>query len=295
MKIEEKLMSLRTNKLHPAFGLEVEGLDLSRPLPTGAADELDALLAEHGVLVFRRQLLEEKDLIDFAGKFGELESTIYKKGVSPYNPEVIYISNLKYPDGNNVGLLGDMEVDWHSDQTYRTRPATGSMLYGVEVPSSSGRTYWANQYLAYESLPEDVKQAIDGKLGVFSYARRLEVFYPKDQRNDKDLKSRAPETAVHPVVLQNPITKRKALYADPVTLVEIQGFSKADNDRILRVLAEHAVKAQLVYQHEWSRGDAVFWDNGCTLHKRDPIAAEHARFMKRMTIYLRPQRHCLPH
>lgn len=288
-------MGLRTTKLHQDFGLEVDGLDLSRPLPAGAAEELDALLAQNGVLVFRRQLLEEKDLIDFAGRFGELETTIYKKGVSPYNREVIYISNLKYPDGGNVGLLGDMEVDWHSDQTYRARPATGSMLYGVEVPSSSGRTHWASQYLAYESLPADVKRAIDGKLGVFSYAKRLEVFYPKDQKNDQDLKSRTPESAVHPVVLENPVTKRKALYADPVTLLEIQGLSKAENERILRVLAEHAVKPEFVYRHQWSQGDAVFWDNGCTLHKRDPIGAEHARFMKRMTIYLRPQRHCLPH
>ncbi|MSQ55713.1 MAG: TauD/TfdA family dioxygenase [Betaproteobacteria bacterium] len=288
-------MSLKTTPLQPRFGAEVHGVDLSQPLSAGVSAELDDLLAREGVLVFRRQLLSEPDLVRFAGGFGELEKTIYTKGVSPYHPEVIYISNLKYPDGGNVGLLGDQELGWHSDQTYRSRPATGSMLYGLEVPSSSGCTYWANQYLAYESLPAQAQQAIEGRIGIFSYGKRLEVFYPKEQKNDKDLKQRTPENAPHPLVLSNPVTGRKALYADPVTLLEIEGLPKAESERILAVLAEHCSAPETVYAHRWSQGDVVFWDNGCTLHRRDPIESERARFMKRMTIYLRGERHCLPY
>lgn len=288
-------MNLQSLPLHKDFGLEIQGVDLSEPLGDGVSAELDDLLAQNGVLVFRRQLLGEEDLVRFAGGFGELEKTIYTKGVSPYHPEVIYISNLKYPDGGNVGLLGDQELRWHSDQTYRTRPATGSMLYGLEVTSTSGCTYWANQYLAYESLAEDIRKAIEGRTGVFSYAKRLEVFYPKEQKNDKDLNQRAPEAAVHPIVLVNPVTGRRALYADPVTLQEIQGVSKSENARLLGILEEHCALPNAVYQHDWRQGDVVFWDNGCTLHRRDPVDAARARFMKRMTIYLRGERHCLPH
>jgi alpha-ketoglutarate-dependent taurine dioxygenase len=288
-------MNMHTMPLQKDFALEIQDLDLSKPLSSERSAQLDDLLARHGVLVFRRQLLSEEDLVRFAGGFGELEKTIYTKGVSPYHPEVIYISNLKYPDGNNVGLLGDQELDWHSDQTYRTRPATGSMLYGLEVTSTSGCTYWANQYMAYESVPADTKRAIDGRTGVFSYAKRLEVFYPKDQKNDQDLKKRAPDAAVHPIVLTNPITGRKALYADPVTLKTIEGVSPEENERLLGILGKHCAISDAVYQHHWQLGDVVFWDNGCTLHRRDPIDAARARFMKRMTIFLRGERHCLPH
>lgn len=288
-------MNLASIPLHKDFALEIQGLDLSEPLDKAVSAQLDDLLARHGVLVFRRQLLSEEDLVRFAGGFGELEKTIYTKGVSPYHPEVIYISNLKYPDGGNVGLLGDQELKWHSDQTYRTRPATGSMLYGLEVTSTSGCTYWANQYLAYESLPADVRRAIDGRKGVFSYAKRLEVFYPKEQKDDKSLSQRAPEAAVHPIVLEHPRSRRKALYADPVTLQEIEGVSSEENSKLLEILTKHCALPGAVYQHEWRQGDVVFWDNGCTLHRRDPIDAARARFMKRMTIYLRGESHCLPH
>ena len=100
---------------------------------------------------------------------------------------------------------------------------------------------------------------------------------------------------MHPIVLVNPVTGRRALYADPVTLQEIQGVSKAENERLLGILEEHCALPNAVYRHDWRQGDVVFWDNGCTLHRRDPIDAARARFMKRMTIYLRGERHCLPH
>lgn len=286
--------TLETTPLHREFGMEVHDVDLSKPLPESVAEELAELLGQQGVLLFRRQLLTADHLIRFGGMFGELERTIYTNGVSPYRPEIIYISNLKYPNGKNVGLLGEMEVDWHSDQTYRARPATGSMLYGVEVPASSGSTYWSNQYLAYESLPDRIKQAIEGRIGIFSYEKRLETFYPKDQKDDKDLKKRAPQFAPHPIVLVNPVTQRRSLYADPVTLAEIEGMSKDENLRILSVLNSHCARPEQIYEHRWQQGDTVFWDNGCTLHKRNPIADGQARFMKRMTIFLRPEYHCLP-
>ena len=288
-------MKFNTKPLHDKFGLLIKDIDLSLPLKEGMHDQLDELLSIHGVLLFRKQLLGEEDLIRFAGGFGALETTIYTKGVSPTNKEVIYISNLKYPDGSNVGLLGDQEVDWHSDQTYRSNPATGAMLYRLEVPTTSGRTYWANQYLAYEMLPQEVKDKIDGRSGVFSYAKRLEVFYGKDQKNDKQLTQRAPELALHPIVLTHPVSKRKALYADPVTLLEIEGMTRSESDSILSVLNKACSIPSVIYEHHWQQGDLVFWDNGCTLHKRDPIASDHARFMKRMTIHMRPANHCLPH
>lgn len=286
---------METTPLKGEFGLEVRNVDLSVPLDEATLAEMDHLLATHGVLVFRRQLLSEEDLIRFAGAFGELESTIYDKGVSPYHSEVIYISNLLYPDGGNVGLLGDGEVGWHSDQIYRDRPATGSMLYGVEIVKPSGCTYWADQYHAYETLPDTIKEAIDGRRGNFSYGRRLEAFYPKGQENDETLKTRAPQAAMHPLVLTNPVTGRKALYSDPYTITAIEGLELEESARIVGILIAHCSQPARIYAHDWRQGDIVFWDNGCTLHRRQPIDARHARLMKRMTIYLRPDRHCLPH
>lgn len=290
-----------SSPLHPKFGLEITNVDLSKPLSSEHRLLIDDLLGKEGLLLFRRQVLTEEQLIVAAGALGDLEHIIYSDGISPCHNEVAYVSNLQYTNEKPVGAGGSqiggiMELKWHSDQTYLAKPATGAMLYAVEVPPPSfgGSTYWANQYLAYESLPEDIKQIIDGKVGMFSYASRLAKFYSPEQMKDEELKKKVPKTALHPIVLTHPVTKRKALYADPVTLAEVQGLSQAQNDRLLPILAKHACEKSLAYQHRWQPGDVVLWDNGCTLHMRDPVTENHPRLLKRMTIFLQKNSHCLP-
>ena len=37
----------------------------------------------------------------------------------------------------------------------------GTMLYGIEIPQFGGDTEWANQYLAYESLSDGMREFLD--------------------------------------------------------------------------------------------------------------------------------------
>ena len=49
---------------------------------------------------------------------------------------------------------------WHTDNSYVEVPPAGSMLYAVIIPTDGGGdTYFNNQYLAYEELLENLKQA----------------------------------------------------------------------------------------------------------------------------------------
>ena len=61
---------------------------------------------------------------------------------------------------NTIGGLGSGELHWHTDQAYMAEPATGAILYGVEVPEDGPHTYWANLQLAYEALPQETKSRI---------------------------------------------------------------------------------------------------------------------------------------
>src|SRR5207248_5837584 len=113
--------------------------------------------------------------------------------LSPYQSEIIYFSTLRYADGRNVGgFSGGEDVDWHSDQTFRPSPATGAILYGVEVPKDGGDIYWADQYAAYERLPEDVRNRIEGRIGTYRYAKRLRIM------NSAELKDKVQELSKMP-------------------------------------------------------------------------------------------------
>jgi alpha-ketoglutarate-dependent taurine dioxygenase len=176
------------------------------------------------------------------------------------------------------------------------RPATGAMLYGVEVPQGGGDIYWANQYGAWDSLPEDIKALIDGKTGVYRYAKRLAIMNPLElKKNEAQAKAMASKPdALHPVVLTHPATGRKALYADPTTLVAIQGLSEAENARVLPLLFAAGGDESLVYRHKVRNGDLMLWDNGCTMHRRDQMQLDQPRLMKRTTFRLSGASYCVP-
>lgn len=290
------MTQIKTTPLHSEFVVEVHASIpdvVDEPL---AIEALKAIWRQFPVMIFRRQALQEAELVRFSECFGICDSTVRKDIQSPYYEKIIYFSTLKYADGRFVGgFAGGDDVDWHSDQTYQLQPATGAILYGTEVPQDGGDIYWADQYGAWERLPQDVQSLIEGKMGIFRYAKRYAAL------NALELKEKSTANALlnlpdarHPVVLRHPKTGRAALYADPTTLVSIEGFTSEQNDRVLPVLFESGGHASLVYRHEVRNGDLMMWDNGCTMHRRDAMSLEQPRLMKRTTFRLPVSEHCLP-
>lgn len=289
--------AIATRPLHPAFGVEVEGIRIDRILDDEAMlAALRRLWQAHAVLVLRRQSLSEDELVRFSSAFGRCEVVSRRDILSPYRDEIIYFSTLRYADGRTVGgFAGGEEVDWHSDQTFRPAPATGAMIYGVEVPRDGGAMHWANQYLAWERLPADVRQAIDGRTGVYRYAKRLEIMNMSELKDRIEAMKRDFPEVRHPVVLTHPVTGRKALYADPTTLVSIDGLSEAACERILPQLFAAGRDPAGVCSHVVAHGDILVWDNGCLMHRRDPVDVAQPRLMKRTTFRVPADGHCVPH
>jgi len=207
-------------------------------------------------------------------------------------PEVVQISNMKDSAGRSIGGLGAGELGWHTDQSYVADPATGSVLYMVEMPRDGGRTYWANLQLAYDALPEKTKTRIDGLSGVYDYVARQST-YDDEPEMSQELRRKTPPVT-HPLVNRHPVTGRKSLYLDPTTSVGIAELAGPQGRELLDELNEHATQPDFVYAHEWQIGDVVMWDNGFLLHRRDPFDVGQNRLLKRTTLRLSPAHHIVP-
>lgn len=287
--------TITTKPLHTDFVKEIDVRIAERLDDPAFFEELKSIWRACPVMIFRRQVVTEEELVAFSNQFGQCEVVSRKDILSPYREEIIYFSTLRYADGRTVGgFAGGEDVGWHSDQTFRPEPSTGAILYGVEVPRDGGDIYWADQYGAYDRLPEDVKRIIEGRTGRYRYAKRLTILNPAELKGQIDELARAPDV-FHPLVLQHPRTGRKALYADPTTLVAIEGLSQEESDRVLPVLFEVGGDAALVYQHKIMPGDVMMWDNGCVMHRRDPMRLDQPRLMKRTTFRLSSEEYCVPH
>ena len=286
-------MPLETRSLDNSFALEVIGLRLWERQDEPTIDELLALSARHPVLVFRRQALSEDELADFSALFGPLERIVRTEWASPVRPEVGVISNLKDGQGKPIGGLGDGEIQWHSDQSYMLNPATGAMLYALELPPEGGITSWVDLCAAYACLPDRLKRAVEGRRAIFDYAKRLAGYQGVDRVISEEAKRKTPPI-LHPMVHAHPVTGRMALYLDSTTTVGIEGMDEASGSALLDEIYNFATRPEFVYRHRWQVGDALLWDNGFTMHRREPFDPSARRLMKRTTIFLSRERHIVP-
>jgi alpha-ketoglutarate-dependent taurine dioxygenase len=286
-------MPLESRPLDDSFAREVLGLRLWEPLGDATVEQLRGLWAHHPVLVFRRQALSERELADFSALFGPLERVVRTEWASPVVPEVGLISNLKDAQAKPIGGLGDGEIEWHSDQSYMRNPATGAMLYALELPPEGGTTSWVDLGAAFAALPDRLKGMIGGRRAVFSYVKRLAGYQGVDRVISEEAKRKTPPV-LHSLVHAHPVTGRKALYLDSTTTVGVDGMDDASGSALLDEIYACATRPEFVYRHHWQVGDIVMWDNGMTMHRREPFDPAARRLMKRTTIFLSRERHIVP-
>ena len=166
--------SLAVKPLSPALGAEIVGLDLRQELGAGTVADILDTWHQHLVLVFRDQQLSEDEQIRFARHFGVLEkrrrpSEARNEAAMIKYPELtMLVSNIR-ENGKLIGSLPDGEMHFHSDFCYLEKPAKGTFLYAIEVPSRGGDTLFLNMYKAYETLPPALKAHVEGRKAVNAY------------------------------------------------------------------------------------------------------------------------------
>ncbi len=274
--------SLRINAHALPGAAEVTGVDLGQPLDEAAFAEIEAAFDRHGVMVIRDQAISPAAQVAFARRFGEIDINFHSAefGLAG-QPEIYRISNIT-KDGKPIGTRRAGE-NWHSDMIYSRRPPRATMLLAVEVPVlhglTLGDTAFANASMAYDALPEAMKQRIDGVKGIFDFTRRK-----RNKAPDAETIKRYPPVE-HPIARTHPRTGRKCLYINRDDCTGLVGIDQAEAEALIVALADHVVKPEFVYRHKWRTGDLVVWDN-CTVQHKAIIDYDlpQRRLMHRLTI-----------
>lgn len=275
-------MNLVTRPLHERFGVEVRNIDIA-VLDDDLVDAIRRLWQAHPLVLFRRQFMTESDLVTLARHFGTLYVPENENRATPRLEGVMYVSNLKNEAGGRIGGLGSAELNWHTDQSYREMPATGSIFYAIEMPAGVGKIQWCNMQLAYEALPASLQERIAQLRVVSRYnAYEREKLSDEEKRRLRD----AHPPVSHPMVLTHPVSGEKCLYLDISTAFAIEGMDEAPARALLDELARVMTRAEFVFTHEWRAGDLMLWDNARLCHRRDSFNEGHPRLAKRVSVFL---------
>ncbi|MCW2817487.1 MAG: Taurine dioxygenase [Marmoricola sp.] len=242
------------------LGIVVTDLDLSTVTPE-QTEELKDLLAEHGVVVFPGQQLDDDAFVTFLRGFGDLAFTPGETPVEDH-PDLNVISN--------VGRTTPPRSTFHVDSSYLRVPPAYTALRTVQVPRQGGETLFTDQYAALETLPQDLRERVTGR-SITHVVTGLD-----------DLDDDAETSAVHPVVRPHPRTGRPALFlSTPARCAAVSGMDDDEAAGVVQALFEHSTRPENTVRHAWSPGDVVMWDNGCVLHRADHSDVTGDRVMHR--------------
>jgi taurine dioxygenase len=275
---------LKATPLSPGFGLELSDIDVSRPLSDAQFEELERAFFTSQVLVLRGQRLTPAQFVAFARRFGTPEPHVIDQFHHPADPNILVLSNRK-KDDQPVGLA-DAGTYFHTDYSYLQVPARATMLYSIEVPKVGGRTLFANQYAAYDGLPEAIKRHIGPLIAIHHYGNRKvadEMSRIAASPLTDEQKAKMP-LITHPIVREHPVTGRKALYAVSGSSYGVVAMPDDEAVALLDELAAHATQPQYQLSYPYRVGDVVIWDNASLLHSATLTDPNDPRTLWRITI-----------
>lgn len=245
-------------------GAEVRSLDLNQAVNAETRAALNRAFADHHVLVVRGQEFTPPQFITAAQIFGELFQHDKREMHVPGYPQIYYVSNQQTVPGKRY-ISGET---FHTDHSNHPTPPKATMLFPVSLPSSSGDTQYVNMHAAYDDLPAETKERIDGLKAVHVY---LSKYSPRELRPlSEDSARQAPLPGVHPLVRTHPENGRKALYLNPVRIESIEDMEDGEALDLVAGLMAHAIQNKYEYRHQWRYGDFVIWDNRSVIHKANP-------------------------
>jgi taurine dioxygenase len=283
-----------------ALGAAVHGVNLATPICADVARELVRIWAEHLVLLFPGQDLDDEGLLAVADAFGGrqvagsrafLMKAGHEPGKSPRVSKTAAISVVSNLDDNGkpvkvTDAVGSLALKWHTDNSYVETPPRGSLLHAKMIPTDGGGlTSFNNQYMSYERLPDALRARIEGLHVCHDNTRNTAgrfrpTVVPPKSRTDITGPS-------HPIVRIHPLTNRRALYLGrhyewPSSYVV--ELNDDDSEALLAELWGYATQLDLAWTHDWTVGDVLLWDNRCTMHARTAVDHNQPRVLHRALV-----------
>lgn len=270
-----------------ALGAEIRGIELKR-IDDRTFEAIHAAWLDNVLLVFRGQSMDAEDLVTLVKRFGTpvSSSNLHQRKLEErtanqiFNlpPEVTVVTNVR-ENGEAVGILGDGEVVWHSDFSFKDKPTAARMLLAVEIPPAElgGHTYFVNCYAAYDALSADMKKRIAGK--TIKQANIIDTAMKLRPGASLDDDIRTVPGPSHPIISTHPETGRNMLFLGRRHAAYVNGMSLEDSEALLDELWAHCTQARFCYVHRWAVGDVVVWDNRAALHRRDAFDSRSRRVL----------------
>jgi alpha-ketoglutarate-dependent taurine dioxygenase len=254
-------------ELSPALGVEIRGLDARRPLGAAAERRLRELYERHHLLLFREQHLDGPEQVRLTAVFGP----IVKERSGDYG----FVSNAR-PDG----IVREGALLFHSDFAFAREPLLGISLHAIDIPTDGAPTLYANAVRAVELLPATLRS----RLEQMAVRNHFDFTRPSDRRYRHDEVAPGSPITEHPAIGRHPRTGHPVLNINEMHSESLVGVSRDESDALLAEVFAVLYDPSNVYEHRWTPGDLIVWDNVALHHGRRTIPVDEPRTLQRVVL-----------
>jgi taurine dioxygenase len=261
--------------LQPTIGAEIGGVDLRQPLPQAVRDAVKRAVLTHKVVFFRDQPITREQQSAFARQFGPLYTHPSTKRPDQDNlPAVhnIVPHETQKPEDLTIRDGDRLRDGYHTDTSWRLVPAWGAVLRPINLPEVGGDTIWVDANLAYEGLPDAVKQRLEGLHVTHDYRNSL-------LRGGHDY-----PIVAHKVVRTHRETGQKILWVNFTQKPQILGVDRDENLELLTIILDQYRRPEYQVRFSWRPGSLAFWDNRAAVHYAVRNYGDFPRLMERVLI-----------
>lgn len=276
---------MKISEIAPFIGAEISDVTYDDLERQEVFDRLVESLRQRELVVVRGLELTPRRQIDLAARLGKPVPFLVEKYRHPEFEEIMISSN-EIRDGRPVGVARGGNF-WHQDSSFVAAPAPYTMLHGVNVPSTSGHTLYANASDVYDRLPEEWKKKIAGRTALATVGKRLRIGSEHIGLSIAEFRALADAQypkVEHPLVREDPFTGRPYLYGAPEYLDSVIGFDANENEAFFAIVDELVQAPEHVYTHQWTPGDLVIWKTATTYHCATEVEPGVSRTVHRISI-----------
>jgi len=194
-----------------------------------------------------------------------------------------------WTDGNRYGFLSNNLKTapndgqhnaylYHSDLMWKEQPIAAISLYAIAIPDEPSPTLFASGVGAAASMPADVKTEFGDYEGLF-----LIDFTGGDKRYSEETASAEAPRASHPLLYEDPVSGQTSLVVDSLFMDKVVGKDEAEGEAIRNRAHQFLYAPDNVYEHDWTVGDLVVWNNVALQHSRPKLPEQGDRTFRRVS------------
>jgi len=252
------------------IGTEIQA-DISDLLKPAMGTELRRMLVDRGVLLFKALHATDEQQLALAREMGSLREELGKG---------IYTITLSKDANAHADYLKGSFL-WHIDGTHDKTPPFATLLSAKVLSKTGGQTEFANTYIAYEALSDEMKQRIAPLQVVHSVETSMRRAGVEATAENLAYWRGFPHTT-HSLVWTHASGRKSLVIGCHAS--HIEGMDRAEGEALIQSLIEWATRPEFIYRHEWAPGDMLVWDNTGVMHRAEPYPLDSGRVMHRCTL-----------